>query len=300
MFTALMPSYAELITSGAQLLLLIIGFKIGTETGWQIALGLIAITSLIAWYSVLRRLRAITGTPTSRIVSAAQGYVELMGKGRYHSAGQMLSKLSALPCLWYRYSIEEEISTNKWKIIDKGECDEPFLLDDGSGICNVNPTGAEILTSHKDVWREAKYRYTEWKLIEGDPIYALGDFKTVGGSSVERTLNDEMKEVLQEWKFDMPKLNQQFDLNQDGTLDPQEWALARSAARREAEKRLVLAQTEADTNHLVQPNDGRLFLISNRGPENLTRRYTIWAWINLAIFFGAIGSLVWVFDQGGV
>ncbi len=297
MLSSLRRSYAELLTSGAQLLLLFVGFHIGGRLGWLVCLGAMACISLLAWYSSLHRLRTISGTPTSTVASAAQGYVELQGRGCAYGETPLISKLSSLPCLWYRYRIEEKNSEDKWHTIDSGETTDPFLLDDGSGVCIVDPTGAEIQTQHKDSWVDAGYRYTEWKLIGNDYIYSIGHFKTAGGSTFDRTLNDEVKQVLAEWKLDMPKLRERFDLNNDGTFDEQEWMLARKAAQREAEKRLNAARAEPDLNFLVSPRDGRLFLLSNLDQDQLARRYLLWTWAHVIILLGSLGGFAWLWNK---
>ena len=297
MLMSLRREYAHLVTSGAQLLLLVIGIRLESRTGWLWVLGIMAVVSLFAWFSALRRLRAVRDTPTSRIASAAQGYVELIGHGKQFSDPPLLSKLSALPCLWYRYKVERKNSKNEWTTQDSGESSDPFLIEDDSGRCVVDPTGAEILTNHKDSWKQGQYRYTEWKLLDIDSIYVLGQFRTFGGSSTHITTQQEMKQVLAEWKLDMPELEKRFDLDGDGRLDMQEWMLARQAARREAEKRVAEARSQPDTNYLLQPHDGRLFLISNLPQNKLERRYWFWTWAHLAIFFGALGGLSWILSR---
>lgn len=296
MLSSLRRSYAELLTSGAQLLLIIVGFHLGTRQGWLFSLVAMALISLLAWYSALHRLRTIAGTPTSKVASAAQGYVELQGRGRDYEP-RLISKLRGLPCLWYRYRVEEKNHENKWRVIDSGETTEPFFLDDGTGKCIIDPAGAEILTRDKDSWYQSQYRYTEWKLIGGDELYAIGHFKTVGGSTHQTTLNDEVKQVLLEWKLDMPKLRERFDLNNDGVFDEQEWMLARQAAKREAAKRLNVARAEPDLNFLVKPQDDRLFLISNVRPDQLARRYLLWTWAHVLILLGSLGSLTWLISS---
>jgi hypothetical protein len=240
-------------------------------------------------------LRTIRGTPTSRIGSAAQGYVELIGDGRALHDTPVISILTQLPCLWYRYKIERKNGKNEWHTESSGESDTPFLLDDGSGTCVIDPRGAEIITSNKDMWTKGDRRYTEWKLLNIDTLYALGEFKTEGGSTTTRKSSEEIKAVLAEWKCDMPELHRRFDLNGDGELDLREWELARSAARREAAKRLAQARAEPDAHYLVCPTVGRLFLLSNLAPERLARRYILWAWLHLIILFAALAgmTLVW-------
>ncbi len=158
----------------------------------------------------------------------------------------------------------------------------------------VDPSGAEVLTVHKDVWLNGDYRYTEWRLIGMDTLYAIGQFRTRGGSSVQLNANEQMRDVLAEWKQNMPALHERFDLNRDGQLDMQEWMLARKAAKREAEKRMAEERAQPDINYLGQPADGRLFLISNLPQEQLARRYSFWSWMHLAIFFGALGAVAWL------
>jgi hypothetical protein len=299
MLTSLRREYAHLVTSGAQLVLLILAIQIGSRTGWLYILGLMALISLFAWFSALRRLRLVHDTPTSKIDAAAQGYVELTGHGKQFSDQPLLSKLNGLPCLWYRYQIRRRHSNNKWRIEDKGESTEPFVLQDESGHCVVDPAGAEILTRHMDTWQEGDYEFTEWKLLQLDYLYAIGQFRTFGGSSVEVDANQEVRDVLAEWKENMPELHKRFDLDNDGELNMQEWMLARQAARREAAKRMDAMRAQPDVNYLVQPKDGRLFLISNLPQEKLERRYWFWTWAHLAIFLGALGGFGWVFNFHG-
>ncbi len=293
MLTSLRRSYTQLITSGGQLLLLFAGFHFGSPTAWLWCLGLMAVISLFAWYSALHRHRLIVGTPTSRIASAAQGYVELLGDAQPMGA-PIMGKYSNLPCLWYRYKVERRNQKNEWHTESTGESSAPFLMHDGSGQCVIDPQGAEIITRHKDTWQVADHRYTEWKLLERDELYALGEFKTVGGSNNPITHEDLVKQVLIEWKADNEDLLKRFDLDNSGQLDMREWMLARQAAKREASKRLAEARAEPDTNFMLQPHDGRLYLLSNLSPEKLAGRYALWTWLHLAIFFGALGGVAWL------
>lgn len=294
MWISLRKHYAELITSCSQLLLLVVAIQSETREGGLICLGLMAPISLVAWVSASRRARIIRDTPTSRIVSAAQGYVELIGRGRSLEEAPLLSKHSALPCLWYRYRVERRNHENKWVTEDKGESDQSFWIDDGSGRCMVHPYGAEILTCHKETWQRGDYRYTEWKLLDIDTLYVIGQFRTLGGGSAQVSLEEEVKALLAEWKLDRQNLHRRFDLDGNGVLDIREWELARQAARREARLGVAEARTAPDVNYLMLPEDGRLFLISNLSQEALARRYSFWAWGHLAIFFGALGGVGWL------
>ncbi len=295
MLNSLRRQYAQLITSGGQLALLFAGFHLGSRDGWLWSLSGVALLSLLAWYSTLHRYRMISGTPTSRIASAAQGYVELVGRAQAHGA-PILGKFSLLPCLWYRYQLERKNHKNQWRTEASGESEAPFCLDDGSGLCVIDPRGAEIVTRHKDTWQVGDQRYTEWKLIQQDPLYALGEFRTMGGSNDPVTHNELVKQVIAEWKAEQAELLRRFDLDGSGHLDIDEWMLARQAARREAGKRLSAARAAPDVHFLRLPLDGRLFLLGNLSPERMARRYALWTWGNLALFFGALGGIAWVLN----
>lgn len=293
MLESLRQQYRQLITSGGQLLLLFAGFYLGSQKAWLWCLSGIAIVSLFTWYSALRRHRLIVGTPTSQIASAAQGYVELIGDAAPLGT-PILGKYSFAPCMWYRYIVERKNSENEWKTEGRGESHAPFMLNDGSGNCVIDPQGAEIICANKETWRAGDYRYTEWKIFERDEVYSLGEFKTVGGSNHGLTHEQLVKEVLIEWKSDSENLLKRFDLDKNGHLDMDEWMLARQAAKREATKRFAAACAEPDTHFMLQPRDGRLFLISTLSPESLARRYAIWTWVHLIIFFAALSGMVWL------
>ena len=48
------------------------------------------------------------------------------------------------------------------------------------------------------------------------------------------TIDEDVRELLRQWKSDQATLKERFDLNEDSKIDEKEWRLARSQARREA------------------------------------------------------------------
>ena len=297
MLVRLQREYGQLVTSGAQVALVVFGFQMHSRLGWLGCLALVGGISLAAWASAIKWRRAINDTPTSRIASAAQGYVELQGSGLPLGGLPLLSPRMALPCLWYRYTTEEKDSDGKWKVVDRGESEASFLVDDGSGQCLVDPAGAEILTRHKESWSSGDQRHTEWKLLKGDPIYALGDFKTLHGGDALLDPAEDLKNLLGEWKANPRELHRRFDLNGDGQLDMEEWALARQAARREVEKLHQEVRAQPELNVMGRPEGGQLYLIANLPPEKIARRYGLWALFHLAVFFTTLGGLPWVWQN---
>jgi hypothetical protein len=273
--------------------LLAIGARVARPEVWPGVLAGIAALALLAWATALRRRRAIIGTPTSRIGSAAQGYVELHGRGRPLDINPLHSPLSQRPCLWYRYQVEHRTGNNKWEIVEQAQSDTSFVLDDGSGRCLVDPEGAEIVTRHRRNWTNGEYRYTEWMLLQQDEIYVLGNFLTRHpGQGLDA--GADVRDLLAEWKDDRVRLLKRFDLNGDGELDEREWALARRLARGEVDKRHRELRQQPEL-HVVSGAPSSLYLISNHDPEKLVRRYLWLAWAQLLAFFVALGFLarVW-------
>lgn len=292
--------YANLLTSGANLLFLFIGLQSGSFGGWVVALSLVGLTSFLAWMGNFRRRRIITDTPTSRIVSAAQGYAEFSGAGQQHSGFQLMGRLSGLPCLWFRFRVERKDDGGKWEQVDQGCSSDTFLLNDGSGQCVIDPDDAEIITQHKRVWYENDYRNTEYLLLSNDKLYAIGEHATIGGANTDLDLKQDINELLAEWKQDKKQLLERFDLNRDGQIDLQEWELARLQAKREAEQQHRAIRLQDGVHMLRKPPDDRLFLISNLSPEKLMRKYVLWGWLHLFFLFAASAALAYIVAANAV
>lgn len=289
MIVNLRAHYLNALTSFAHVALLGVAAQADSKRGWVVCLALVALISFFAWIANFRRSRAIGDTPSSKVSSAAQGYVELVGRSQIPEDISIVSKLTALPCCWYRYLVERETDDNKWERVDSGESEDPFLLKDQTGQCLVDPDGAEVLTTRKETWTQGSHRYTEYLLLPQDKLYAIGEFATIGGDAAELDFHTDVKALLADWKRDHPKLLERFDLNQDKTLDLKEWGLARLEAKREIEKKHREIRSSPGVHILRQPKDRRLFLISNLDPDKLARKYTLWSAAHLVIFFVAGG-----------
>lgn len=279
---------SQWLVSGGYLLLLLFGAQIESPAGWRATAAAVAALALVAWVLALRRARAVADTPTSTIASAAQGYVELLGRGRPAGA-PLVAPLNQLPCLWYRYRVERK-QNDKWVTEESGESTESFQIDDGTGRCLVDPEGAEILPRGTETWQRDDRRYTQALLIEGEPIYALGSFRTLNGDGLDLSVAEDVKQLLADWKRDVPKLLVRFDRNGDGVIDLHEWELARAAARREVERNHRELRTAPDTHLLGKPADGRLFLISSLPPAQIERRFVLWALAHAAVFLAGLAG----------
>ncbi|AGA85725.1 GIDE domain-containing protein [Stutzerimonas stutzeri] len=251
-----------------------------------------------AWICIGRwsRARHLLDTPTSRIRSAAQGYVELVGILRELGVPQPTAPLTDEHCLWWRYCIEEYRSNGKrssWNVLERGTSEAWLRLADATGECLIDPRGADVHPAFRKVWTGSlrhprgvapsgwlgllssgkRYRYTEERLHDGEPLYAIGDFRTTGGGRHGLDLSSAKREVIRQWKGDYAGLLQRFDSNADGQLDEQEWNRVHLAARLEAEDRHRQSSAAPEQHQLARPNEALPFVLSSHGEEVITRRF---------------------------
>lgn len=272
------------------------GFHVPSDLyPWLLGLG--ALIGLIGWIRSIHHSRLILDTPTSRIASAAQGYTELFGHGAPLDGAPLRSPVNGLPVLWYRVLVEER-KGDKWVKQSEDESDASFLLDDGTGTCAVDPTAAEMLVHRKDVERRGDLRYTQWCLIQHDPIYVLGEFNTLGSIDPAHDTSAQVRELLAEWKADRASLLERFDHNGDGQIDLEEWEQARAEAKREVRRQQAEIHASAEAHVMRHPGDRRLYLISDLDPSALGKRYQLWGWIFLTVTALAVGLLLWRLTTG--
>jgi len=281
----------------AQAALAGLAFHLGIPPAWKIILLTLAVLNLVGWLAALRIARAINDTPTSRVASAAQGYVELHGHAQPHQGQQLMTPFSQLPCLWYRYRTERRTG-DKWEHVESGESLAPFDLEDASGRCTIEPAGAHIQTTHKETRDDGEWRHTEEVLLKDDRLYALGAFRSISAYDLVLDARREEGELLAEWKADRDELHRRFDLDGDGDISPKEWALARLAARREIARQHAELSAQATRHTLSKPDGGRPYLISNLSPDTLGTRYAWLARLFLTLMLGSLAGLTYVLKSG--
>lgn len=156
----------------------------------------------------------IKNTPTSKVRSAAVGFVELFGKAKCEK--DTLSPLSKAKCVFWQVTGEYYYQTRKssgWRQFYKAESGIPFYLEDNTGKMLVDPAGGQVEISHdfqvkghmkglnlfglelrkkmsdkildwikSDPKIKSKFehhsgrklRITEYYIAEGDPLYVIG------------------------------------------------------------------------------------------------------------------------------
>jgi len=262
----------------------------GAGTFFGYSLAATALVGFAGWITAYGRYRHIQDLPASKIASAPQGYVELLGRAALLPGEPILSPLTGLPCCWFRYLTQRKDSDGKWHHEDSGTSNAQFLLVDGTGECVISPEGAEIVSRRKETWQRDDRRYTEWLLLKGELLYALGEFRTMSAEAVTaREEREDIGALLSEWKNQQKRLLERFDVNRDGKIDMNEWELARHEAQREVRRRIAEMQDRSaeGISFLLKPADGRLFLITNEMPDRLGLRFLLLSWAHLAIAFAA-------------
>ena len=124
--------YRQQLTSAGYLVLLFGVLNFWHSSGGLVCLGLVAAVALVSWVLTYQRARAVADVATSRIGSAAQGYVELMGHASGGASELLRSPFSATECVWYRYRVYERDSDDDWCEVERGSSTATFELSDGS------------------------------------------------------------------------------------------------------------------------------------------------------------------------
>lgn len=288
---------------------------------------LAALISFYFFYRNWKRLRIIEDTPTARLRSAHQGYIELEGKGQFVNDQAIYAPLSNHPCLWYRSQIEEQEtitqggrSQTRLNIVYKNISDHRFKLTDGESSCFVDPDSAEVNGNEKLVWYgntewptktlllesqsilntvTNRYRYSEWLILPGQSLYILGQFKTRLATD-DQSARDVMIDLINDWKQDQQQLRARFDTNRDGDIDQTEWKSARQTAQSEAQQIYNQLALKPDENIITKPDNSTYpFIISVYPQTQLIRTYRRTAVISLTACITLIGITAWLVHSPG-
>jgi hypothetical protein len=291
MLRSLRGHYADALTSASYLSLFAFALHANDKRIWLIAMSLVAVISFFIWSSTFKRARTIADIATSRIASAAQGYVELYGRASVDAENLIASPLSGMQCIWFRYWVySKENSDREWREISSGVSDRTFEINDGTGKSVVDPDDAEIIAPDRRVTYLNGYKHVEELLYAGS-IYVLGEFSTIGGANSPLSVKEDVNFLLAEWKKDPINLKKRFDLNGDGAVDLQEWELARRQAIREVEKQHREIRSQTGVHIMRAPRDSRLFLISSLSPQKLRQRYILWSFFHISVCFASVGAI---------
>jgi hypothetical protein len=293
-FRGLRSQYTEALTSGGYVLLFVLAFASSAKSSQlnPIYFVLLAGAGFVSWLATFKRAQAIAQLPTSRVGSAAQGYVELYGRASLEKDFINVAPHSGKQCLWYRYRIYER-DDKTWREIDHAVSSATFEINDATGVCRVDPDDAEVLGADQHTSYRDGYKHVEELLFGGGKIYVLGEFSTLNAAPNAVSLSEDVSHLLSDWKKDPIQLRKRFDLNHDGQIDLQEWELARKLALHAVEKEHAQLRQTAHVNMMRAPKNSRLFLISSLSPQKLRQRYVLWSCVHLAVFVFASVAAFW-------
>ena len=130
----------------------------------------------IAFYR-LQVARYIEDLPTSSIVAAAQGLVEIKAKTVQLDNKPLLVPRLGIPCVWYRY---ETLDYNHaQRIVEARESINRFYVMDETGLCAVDPLHAEIHPKKsKQIQQGSALYMMSWIGID-EQVYILGWLQTL-------------------------------------------------------------------------------------------------------------------------
>ncbi|MEJ2760067.1 MAG: GIDE domain-containing protein [Gammaproteobacteria bacterium] len=281
---------------------------------------LLSVGGFVGAFVFYLRKSIIEDTPTSKIRSAAQGYVELVGRGKLMEGPPIVAPLTGTVCTWFSYRIEERRRTGKntnWVTVEKGVSDDLFLIQDETGACVIDPEGASVTPHANDVWYGSsqqpmtgpraggggwisfggRYRYQEERLHPEESLFAIGLFKTVGGAGGDFNVDEDLRELLREWKRHSEALLKIYDKDKDGQLDMEEWQAVREAAYRKVMADYKERKTVMPANVMGRTGDMRRpYLLSAVSQRGLERRFTYYIAGLITLFFLAGASASWLID----
>jgi len=261
-------------------------FLFDLESESLVTLGYLGVTSLALWAALRAKAihRYITDTPRSRIASAAQGFVEIQGKCEFYGNREIQGFMSGPPCVWHRYIILRQSLIP----LQVGASEIPFVVRDDTGVCVVDPKGARIVSSSKRDWTSEGSYYSSKHIRHGARMYVIGELRAEGCAISSYNENAEVGSLLSQWKRDKPWLLSEFDVDQNGELDTDEWASAVNRAKKISRDIFNHKSVERIENVIRRPRNGMPMLISDRHPGDLAVQFSWLFKINLGVATGCL------------
>lgn len=297
-----------------------------------------------------KRTRQVEDTPRSKIASAPQGHVELQGFAWPESKSLTTVDGFEAVYYSLSLQREETRGSGKnrrkvWVTVWNREMNDPFYLVDATGLALILPAKAEINIEAQrirgwkslsedqqrrilDVAAEAKvsgfppsrsvfgflfnskFRICEREIRVGCPLYANGDFRSVGDFAQKiRTegLTQFAAMVLDEKKRTEKNVDSLLDKNKDGKVSALERREGYTfAAKLALEKARAPGseQRDFDLYGIVDSNSNHKLLIADAHEKDLVGRLKNGFWFQLIIgaavcSFSIFTTLAWILANVG-
>jgi LemA protein len=172
---------------------------------WAIVCAVLAPLAFYAAFAMLRRRQLLAQTPTSRCAAVFMGWNEVRGSA--YTPTPSTSHFSQLACVYWQYSVEEEIRTTRtitstdaqghtstrtqtdysWNTIDAGGDRKPLFVVDPTGSVAVSFEGASVrptsavdrILGHRPFFGgdgpTGRIREREQVIAVGEAVFVCGD-----------------------------------------------------------------------------------------------------------------------------
>jgi hypothetical protein len=291
MFKRWTSHFVNLFSCGFYIGLPVAGFlsdiKINADSIDQWLIGLVLLAMFAFAFNFWRYL-AIAKSPVSTIAAAAQGYIELNGVASKQPP--IKTPFHGEPCIWFRSWAYARDYKNLWRLVDYTQSVDTFQLTDHSGVCTVNPQGAEVVHVLKRTSFKSNHRYVEEYLPANKPLYLIGNLDTRHHFSSEEAIRKDIWGLISDWKMNPAKMLFRFDLDRNGEIDQAEWEIAREEAREEVSRQHMYKAHTGDFE-ISAPTNGQLYLLSGMSPEFLRSSYRCWVVTHLAVLIGLLVAI---------
>ncbi len=228
-------------------------------------------TRLVIEFSKLRTMENI---PTSKIKSAAVGYVELKGRVRAFANQPFKTPYSGISCVWYRIEDNNTSGELVWENSIDRQSTEPFVLEDETGRCYIFPEGANVTVRSFTPIVIGDDSYIEEYIAEGEWLYVLGEHHPIPEANSTST-KTEAKYIFTRWLQEKMKLIDKYDVNNNGILDSSELRTIKKDAEYLAEIKLQGNRKDTENLGFVKiPKDERHhFIISSQSEVALIKQH---------------------------
>jgi hypothetical protein len=242
-------------------------------------LAAIVVAGLAGFVELVRQIRRVEDLATSRIRSAAQGYVEIEGRAAPLGATTRCPACGT-ECVWW--SVVEKPHP-KARSGTRRSSESPFLVEDGAEVCIVEPREAEWLVGTvKCHGSWARYLAGSRHIVPGDFLYVLGEFRT--DRSGQGPDPPRARASVQASAAAAQRIQQGLsaaagraaaDTDKDGVLSVAERQAFAAQVKAQVAVERGLTSWNSEVHRIGRPVDGRPFVVSTQ-PQSVAMRWQRW------------------------
>ncbi|MCU0607302.1 MAG: hypothetical protein MUF78_07775 [Candidatus Edwardsbacteria bacterium] len=264
-----------------------------------LVIGLLVLTYA---FEVWKEKRLIENIPTSKVRSLAMGLVEVKGGAR--PKARLKSPVTLTDCVYYRYKIEKYVRSGKsshWSVVDEGASTNYFYVEDETGRILADPVDADVHLGRDYQWTGDKpgsgwgpfggdkMRYSEWWIVEGEPVYVIGTVTRWKDARDDRRFK--IAERLRAIKADRDQLKT-FDRDGDGRVSADEWEQARQRVEQDVLREELDHPADTSDDFVITRDQANgVMIVSDTSEKDLARRY---GWQAAGLFVLGAGLVSWM------